>query len=72
MLIVELNLDDRVVLADKDTGQRLADITLASLIHYPTHTAARLGLDAPQSVSITRPHKDKGLRTSHGKQNQRE
>ena len=67
MLVIELNLDESVILRDRSTGQKLANVKLTSLIQYPTHTAARLGLEAPQTVSILRHEKDKGLRCSNGK-----
>lgn len=53
MLILQMNLDDSAVLMNQD-GQEVAIVRVASLVQFPTHTAVRLGFQAPKSVRIIR------------------
>ncbi len=55
MLVWEYNLTDKTVLTDKSTGEEIARIEVKSFVQYPDHTAVRLGIDAPQSIHISRP-----------------
>lgn len=72
MLVLELNLDEGVILRDRSTGEKLAEVKIASFIQYPTHLAARLGFGAPQNISILRSEKKyKGLRPQNGDKKQR-
>ena len=54
MLVLELTLDEGVILQDRNTGKRLAEVKIASFVQYPSHNAVRLGFDAPRSTYISR------------------
>ena len=66
MLVSEVVLDEGVVLKNRATGEEYGKITVASFIQYPTHIAVRLGIDAPQSVKISRLKGNKDLESKDG------
>lgn len=54
MLVLELKLDETVILTDNNSGRQLAEIKITSFVQYPSHTAVRLGFNAPKTTYIER------------------
>ena len=67
MLVLEFALDESVVLEDRATGKRLAEVKIAAITHYPNETKINLGFDAPHSTNIQRTkNRTNGLELRNG------
>ena len=68
MLVLEFTVDgSAAVLTDRNTGENVATVNIASIIQRHNHTAVRLGFEAPQHIAINRTNKgNNGFESRNG------